>query len=173
MLPLLRKALACAFLAVVLGACVLSAKEPLYSDSDAKLIFDAPEVTFIAYALKNGEWVAEEGTLVLKAEGNHYLATADKSLGQFAFVPLQGDWYIVQTGEGKKPPVYALMRNDKGELHVFVLACDAVKKLTEANAHVEFVKDNCLLKPGVDHKPLFLALSANPGADTLKLVPKS
>jgi hypothetical protein len=173
MLPLLRKALACAFLAVALGACVLSAKEPIYSDSDAKLIFDSPEVAFIPYELKNGEWVAEETAMVLKAEGNHYLATVDKSLGQFAFVPLEGDWYIVQTNEEKKPPIYALVRNDKGELHVFVLACDAVKKLPDANAHVEFVKDNCFLKPGVDHKPLFLALSANPGPDAMKLVPKS
>jgi hypothetical protein len=158
---------------LVLGACVLSAKEPLYADSDAKLIFDAPDVTFTPYSLKNGQWVVEDETMVLKAEGNHYLATADKSLGQFAFVPLQGDWYIVQAGEGKKPPIYALIRNDKGELHVFVLACNAVKKLADANAHVEFVKDDCFLKPGVDHKPLFLALSANPGPDTMKLVPKS
>lgn len=167
-----RKALACAFLALVLSACVLSANEPIYSDADTKLIFATPDVTLTAYSLKNGEWEAEDELMVLKAEGNHYAATIEKSLGQVAFVPLDASWYVVQTIEDKKPPLYTLVRDDKSELHVFPVMCSDVKKLPMAGEHVEFVKDDCFLKPGVDHKPLFSALSANPGADTLKLIPK-
>ena len=173
LVPLARKALACAFLAVTLGACVLSAKEPVYSDADTKLIFAASEVTLAAYSFKDGQWVAEKELLALKAEGQHYEATIDKSPAQIAFVPLEGDWHIVQVTEEKGPPVYVLVHDEKGELHVFPIACSDVKKLPVAGAHVDFVKDDCFLKPGADHKPLFSALSANPGADTLKLVPKS
>jgi hypothetical protein len=170
---LVRNALACAFLALALSACILSAKEPIYSDADAKLVFTAAETTLMAYSLKNGQWVAEDEPMVLKAEGQHYSATVEKSLAQVTFVPVEGNWYVVQSIEDKKTPLYTLVRDDKNELHVFPIACSEVKKIGTASNHVDFVKDDCFLKPGVDHKPLFSALSANPGADTLKLVPKN
>jgi hypothetical protein len=65
------------------------------------------------------------------------------------------------------------VRGDASELHVFPIGCQDVKKLPNAGEHADFDKDSCLLKPGVDHQPLFKALTANPGTDTLKLVPKS
>jgi hypothetical protein len=173
LLRLARNAIACAFLALALSACVLSAREPIYSDADAKLIFATPEVTLIAYSLKNDQWEAEKETMVLKAQGQHYTAKIEKSDAEITFVPLDGSWYVVQSIEAKKAPFYTLLRDDSGELHVFPVSCDAVKKIGTSGDHVELVKDGCYLKPGVDHKPLFLELTANPGADTLKLVPKS
>ena len=165
------KACACAFLALALGACVLSAKAPLYADADTKLIFATPDVMLTAYSLKNGQWMAEEEKMALEADGQHYIATIEKSFGQIAFVPLEGNWYVAQMIEDKKPPLYTLVRDDQNEFHVFPIMCSAVKKLPMADQHIEFVKDDCVLKPGMDHRPLFKALSASPGADTLKLVP--
>ena len=138
-------------MALVLSACVLHEKTPLFSESDAVPILGSQKTVFAIYDRKDGAWVAsDDPTFAALPEGNHYLipdpTTPDDlaSADRFDFIPLDAGHFAVQLRSDGEAD-YAIATWDGTELLVRPLDCDALKSSGKSTAIVAFEDDACTL----------------------------
>lgn len=149
-------------LLALLPACVLHAKQPLFSDADGVLVLGARPVTVTVTAL-DGEKPFNfiPGHLNLVPEGNHYRITElhPKGPTELAFVPLAQGLYALQYGVGQGFD-YALARWDGRRLMVAPLDCARLKTDLRSNLSVEIVNTACRLAPGTEPHSAFASFVA-------------
>ena len=162
---------------LLLSACVLHEKTPLFAESDAVLLLGDKPVSFAVFNRKNDEWVAADDPIVTAIpEGGHYRAqvpgTAEDpaSIDTYAFIPIDADHYAVQAIADSEAD-YAIATWDGRVLLVSPLTCEALKTSLKTNLLVGFLNDACSLRPGsLPPKDVMVTLAQVAGAPTLQLV---
>ena len=85
-------------LAFALVGCNLETKEPVFADTDAKLLL-AGYPNLAPYERDGGDWKKSTDPLSIKPEASHYLVRSGNSDMVISFVPLEGPWWILQAAE--------------------------------------------------------------------------
>jgi len=156
---------------LALAGCVLQSREPVFGDEQARLVLGASAVTVKSYSWKDGEWTEDKERLALTVEGRHYVAKDDDSTAGLAFIPLTGGWYAVQATEAGKPANYTLATVKDGAAIFHLLECEELKKRSELAAYIDYQRDDCLIKEGVNAMALFGELVKQPGEPSAKIEP--
>ena len=136
---------------LLLTGCVLQARDPVFAESDGALLPASLGTSFVMENLDKDMWNRDEGTLTLRPEGHHYLASDDKKKDVInaLFVPLDKNWWVMQATEEKgKPETYILAEVTDNALLLHPLFCDDLKEKPAAADAVSFEGQDCYLKVG-------------------------
>jgi hypothetical protein len=136
---------------LLLTGCVLQSRDPVFAESDGALLPASLGSSFVMENLDKDMWNKEEGTLTLRPEGHHYLATDEKKKSSInaLFVPLDKNWWVMQATEEKgKPETYILAEVTDKALLLHPLFCDDLKEKPAAADAISFEGQDCYLKGG-------------------------
>ncbi len=162
---------------MLLSACVLHSKTPIFSGSEAVSVLGNLPLSFTVSTFDKGAWVAgDEPVLDARPEGRHYIVpdAADPAdltkADRYYFIPLDSGRYVVQAVTGGEAD-YAIATWDGKTLLASALDCDALKTSLATNDLVMFLNDACSLRPS-DQPPLvqFGRLAQRAGPPSLRLV---
>jgi hypothetical protein len=156
-------------LALALSGCILQSKSPLFTDAQAELAL-ANYGNLATYEKSGNDWKKSTDQISFTPQGKHYIAKADKSELEISFVPIAGNWWVLQAVEAAKPAIYVLVDAEAKELLFYPIACKDLKEFGKLAGAIEFVDSDCFVKPGADYKALFKSLAATPGEASTKLV---
>ena len=174
---MIRKALAVGMTALLLSACVLEAKPPLFSESDGVPVLGGKAIAYDGYELKDGTWTKSNGNdppLEFAPAGNHYIVaergkSADSAVA--LFVPLKDGWLALQLNEADKPAIYSLAKLEGQSLLVAPLMCSDLKSLDVAKDSIAFDGSDCTAKDAKDARSFLQSLASAVPPPKMKLVP--
>lgn len=164
------KRLSLAFVAAMLGGCVLESDTPLIPEEQAELLLGSQPVQFAMYEMRDGNWHKEEGSFTFTPEGNHYRATDGKSETMFSFKTTVNKRWAVQGSEGGKSVSYVIAEQVGTEIFLLPLDCKSLHEAKTFEALVDFVGDDCTVKPGADAGAVFAAAAQLPFPHEMKMV---
>ncbi len=167
----LTRLIFCLATALLLQACVLQSKTPLFADADGELLLNDYGKTFASYSLNAGVWEKEKDTVTFTATGQHYVVKSEKSENDVLFVRLGGTWLLMQVGEADKDFAYVLVDARREELLIHPLSCETLKKLDGLPTQISFEGDDCTAATGMDRKA-FTILAGKMAKAEMKLVPE-
>ncbi len=153
--------------ALALSGCILQSRAPLFGDAQAKLLLDG-YANVITFEKSGGDWVKSKDQIAFVKQAGHYLATLDKTELLIRFVPIEGNWWVLQAEEASKPTAYLLVEAKPAELLFYPIACKTLKEAGSYEKTVEFVDSDCFIKPESDSKALFAGFTAHPGEPTTR-----
>jgi hypothetical protein len=165
---MIRKLLALAAAAFILGGCVLQSRVPIYTDKDADLALGKVGGTTETASLRDGQWVIDKERHIIAVEGRHYVVRSSTNVA-LHFTQVSGDWYVIQGREDNGPAAYLLAEVKDRVAMVRPIACSDLKSNTEAANFVEHQGDDCFIKPGAAAKKLFTSLLKNPGEPVFRM----
>jgi hypothetical protein len=164
----MKNVLALALVALVLCGCVLQSRTPLFDDSQSALALGDQSGMTRTASYRNGQWEDEKEQLPIVAEGKHYVVR-DKTAVTVHFIPLSGYQYAVQVRENDGPASY-LLAEVKGKVaEARSLACADLKTNAAFAADVDYLGDDCFIRPGTEAKKLFTTLADTPGEASFRL----
>lgn len=158
--------------ATLLGGCVLESKTPIISTDAGEALLDRYGLKFVSYGLKGGGWKKDNETFEFVPKGHHYEVSSGGDTLDIAFAKLDGSWWILQAQELGKQATYSLVDAQKAELFLYPLACKPLRDAGTFDAFIAFKDDDCLIRDGADTTAMFKAFAADPGPQTVKMVPK-
>ncbi len=157
--------------ALMLQACVLQSKAPLFAEGDGEMLLSDYGSTFASYTLSKDAWEKEKDTVTFTATGQHYVVKSEKSANDVLLLPLGGTWWLMQVSETDKETAYVLVDARKDELLVHSLSCDTLKKLEGLPDQISFEGDDCTAGTGMDRQA-FTIVAGKLGKAEMKLVPE-
>ena len=156
-------------LAFGLAGCNLETRKPLFADADAKLLL-AGYPNLAPYERDGGGWKQSADALGIEPEGSHYLVKSGNSDMVASFVPLEGQWWILQAAETSGTSSYVLVKAEPKELLIYSLECKRLQESGKFGSEIEFSGSSCFIKDGADRMGLFKALTGSARAPSTKLV---
>ncbi|MDP1699983.1 MAG: hypothetical protein Q8L53_03340 [Aestuariivirga sp.] len=157
-------------LALGLSGCILESKKPLFADADAKLLLaNYPNLSY--YELDSRGWQKSEEAIIFTLQGTHYAVKPepDETEIQFFFVPIEGQWWVLQANAGMATS-YMLVKVEPKELLVYPLDCKTLQESGKLGNEIEFKDSSCFIKDGADKMGLFKALIGSASEPSTKLV---
>ena len=155
---------------LLLQACVLQSKTPLFAEKDGEMLLNDYGSTFVSYSMNKGEWEKEKDAVTFAATGQHYVVKSEKSENDVLFVRLGGTWLLMQVGEADKDYAYVLVDARQKELLIHPLSCEILKKFERLPEQVSFEGDDCTAGTGMDRMKV-VVLAGQMGKAEMKLVP--
>mgnify|MGYP000974784462 CR=1 FL=1 len=160
-------------LAPLLGACVLQSETPLVSEQQGELALAGLGPAFDSYSLHDSSWDKEDESIMLTAEGQHYVVSDGKDKLTATFKGVDKNVWVMQAEEDGKPSAYIIATRDGSSLLLAPIACSAMKDAASFDALVRFDGDDCFAKPGIDAAALFTAAEQLKLQPTMKLTSKT
>lgn len=164
------KRLSLAIVAAVLSGCVLESDTPLIPEDQAELLLGSAPATFAMYEMRDGAWKMEEGSFTFTPEGNHYRATDGKSETLFSFKVTVSNRWAVQGTEAGKPASYLIAEQVGTDIFLLPLDCKSLQEAKTFGDLVDFLGDDCTVKPGADATAVFTAAAQLPFPHEMKMV---
>ncbi len=156
-------------LALALTGCNLETKTPLFADADAKLLLaDYPNLA--AYERSDSGWKKSAESLNFSAEASHYLVKSGTSEMQMSFIPLEGQWWILQAAETSGDSTYVLVKAEPKELLIYSLECKKLQESGQFGDEIEFKDSSCFITEDADKMGLFKALISSTSEPATKRV---
>ena len=166
---MIRRLLVLTAAALALAGCVLQSRVPLFDDSSSVLALGDKGGGARVENFDKGKWVEEKEALTIDVVGKHYEAHSGKATVILNFVKLSASTFILQGRENDENAAYMIAQVKDGVAEVRPLACTDIKKDETLAKWVEYVKDDCFVKPGAPAQELFIALAKLPGDPTSRL----
>lgn len=155
---------------LTLTGCVLQSAKALIPADAGELVLAGIGSRFATYSLHGGQWQKEDDTITFTANGRQYAASDGKTTVSVTFKVLPGGRWLMQGEEPGKPFAYMLLERDGKDIYLLPLACTAMQAAGTFAALVEFQKDDCYAKDGVDAAALFAAAAGLPVERVSKMV---
>jgi hypothetical protein len=168
---MLLRVIAVLGMCLALAGCILQSKEPLFAETEGELLLAGYGSRFAAWSREDGAWRDDEETVTFVPAGRHYAASEGKDRFDVIFVRLAPALFAMQAAEPGEPTSYLIAEARPGELLVHALECKALRQSGKFDAFIAFAGNDCLVRDGIDARAMFVAIAAQLGEATAKLVP--